>query len=1565
MSESGSLWKRCGRCFMAAVLGGSILIALGWSKSASADDPAQPAPASESAAVTPDPCTKVAPGETVTPAEQPLDLRFIPTVPEKQERWDSRDWEEKCQEPKPHKKGTSKYQPPESQPVGPMAPMPSPLLTFAGLGFNDACTGGQCGGGWPPDTVGDVGPNHYIQAVNTAFGVYNKSGTLLASSTFNNLWSGAGTGTPCDNKNYGDPVVIYDPMGDRWFVTDFAFNLSGGNPVAPCYECIAVSKTSDPVSGGWYLYAINQSTVPGGSGLMNDYPKFGIWTDGLYQSANMFTLPAGSYWGAAFWAYNRLDMEAGKPITPVTASISGTSTFTMLPANLRIGPQGAWPAAGTPAYLIQDSQTAYQFEVRKFTVNWGAGTGTLSAATNVAYTTVGNPRSPSQPGTAQTLDSLAWRAMMQAQYKKVGGTESLWVNHTVRSSAGTGANGIQWSQVNVNGGTISTTPVQTQLYRPDTTLDRWMGSLAVDGQGNMALGYSTSNNTAPNYPSLKYAGRLAGDALNSLPQTETTLFAGTGSQTTYNRWGDYSAMSVDPTDDCTFWYTNEYYAATGTNWRTRVGAFKFPSCTITSGTLVATVKDCSGTVIKNAVVTIDGHDYGVTPAAGTFTAYLTPGSHTIYASYLGSSSSTQTVTVPGTVTLNVGTAPSVTTSPASTSVCSGGSTTLTVAASGTSLHYQWYEGTAPSTTTPVGTDANSFTTPNLTSTTSYWVRVSNGCGTADSATATVTVTSGTSISAGSPADPTAICTGNTASLTVSASGSNLHYQWYQGTASDTTTPVGTDSNSYTTATLTGNTNYWVRVTGDCGTADSRTATVAVNAATSIAAGSPADPAAVCSGNTANLTVSAAGINLHYQWYQGTAPSTATPVGTDSNSYTTAALASNTNYWVRVTGDCGTADSRTATVSVKTPPSVTANPTNQTVCATSSVSFFASASGSPSGPVHAKSPAIPPLGPPVQWQVSTNGGVSFSDISGATSTTLTFTTAAGDNGNQYRAVFTNSCGTATTTAATLTVNTATSITTGSPADPAAICSGSTATLTVSATGSNLHYQWYQGTAPSTTTPVGTDSNSFTTPALTGTTGYWVRVTGDCGTADSRTAAVTVNTGTSITAGSPADPAPICSGNTATLTVSASGTSLHYQWYQGSAPSTVTPVGTDSNSFTTPALAGTTNYWVRVTGTCGTADSRTASVTVNATTTITAGSPADPAAICSGNTATLTVSASGTALHYQWYQGTAPSTTTPVGTDANSFTTPSLTGNTNYWVRVTGTCGTADSRTATVTVGSGPAITLNPSSVAVLAPTGTSFSAAASGNPAPTVQWQVSTNGGGSFSDLGGQTSTTLTIASTTVAMNGYQYRAVFTNGCGTATTSAATLTVWAPVVATASTPSPTTGVTPLTVSFLGAASGGDGGPYTYSWTFGDGSPASSAQNPAHTYNIGGAFTVILTVQDGHGNSASDNHLVINVTQSSVPVVYNLYDDQGRARACVNRYTGEYRWMAPAAAPTVTASGVAQVLNGGVKYVSKAGDPNILNVTVDALKKKANGYCVIGGVYYYLTDSDITNNPPGCY
>jgi hypothetical protein len=489
-----------------------------------------------------------------------------------------------------------------------LAPMPSAIQSFPGMSRTDMCTGGQCGAGIPPDTNGDVGPNHYIQAVNSAYAIYDKAtGNLLASFTENSLFSGGPTGTLCDSSSFGDPVVVYDAIADRWILSNFAFSLSGGNPVSPFYQCIAASRTGNPVTGGWNLYAFQMDAGGLGQppvGTLNDYPKFGIWSDCLYYSANGFQFPGGSFNGVEFASFSRSDMYAGLPLTMALGFIASTiDPFGMIPSNLA-APAGSLPPAGTPNYYVSESNVAFAYEVRKFTAgaNCGAG-GVLSAATNVAqgsYSFNGGSIVPQpSPATASnTLDSLIDRLMQKVQYRRVGNTESLWVVHSVEPTTGSTVRP-QWAQLDVTGGVIATSPVQEQIYAPDTTLYRWMGSIAADKQGNVALGYSTSNATSPNFPSIAYSGRLAGDPLNSLPQSETQLVAGSGSQTNNcgsqipcHRWGDYSAMSVDPSDGCTFWYTNEYYVSqTGGNggaWNTRIGSFRFPSCSSTSPTPTAT-----------------------------------------------------------------------------------------------------------------------------------------------------------------------------------------------------------------------------------------------------------------------------------------------------------------------------------------------------------------------------------------------------------------------------------------------------------------------------------------------------------------------------------------------------------------------------------------------------------------------------------------------------------------------------------------------------------------------------------------------------------------------------------------------------------------------------------------------------------------------------------------------------------------------------------------------------------------------------------------------------------------
>src|SRR5438105_4487005 len=346
--------------------------------------------------------------------------------------------------------------------------------------------------------LGAVGPNNYIEGVNSAYGIYSKAGSLLASFTENSLWSG--NGSFCDGHGGGDPVVIYDPMADRWILTHLAYGP--GASTGPFYQCVAVSRSGNPVSGGWYLYALqmDQGLVP--PNTLNDYPKFGIWTDCLDFSFNGFLMPAGAYNGTGYGSLSRSDMYAGASLTWALGFLPGQASdaFTMIPSNLEAPGSAGLPPAGTPDYFVSESIFNFAWNVRKFTAgaNCGGG-GTLGAATPVgqsSYSGGGGSIVPQPPPAtaANTLDSLFDRMMQKVQYRRVGSAESLWVVHTVGNS---GANtGPQWGQIDVSGGTVSTTPVQQQIYMPDASLYRWMPSIAADKAGNVAMGYSTATATS-------------------------------------------------------------------------------------------------------------------------------------------------------------------------------------------------------------------------------------------------------------------------------------------------------------------------------------------------------------------------------------------------------------------------------------------------------------------------------------------------------------------------------------------------------------------------------------------------------------------------------------------------------------------------------------------------------------------------------------------------------------------------------------------------------------------------------------------------------------------------------------------------------------------------------------------------------------------------------------------------------------------------------------------------------------------------------------------------------------
>src|SRR5579859_59523 len=451
-------------------------------------------------------------------------------------------------------------------PAGPSQPsqaMPGLLQDFPGLNFNDN------GAGWPPDINGDVGPNDYVQVVNTSIGIFSKTGTLVISMTLNTFFQNAPA--PCDTNNNGDPVVLYDAQADRWVVSDFSWtNIDNG----PHYECIAASKTGDP-AGAWWYYALraDDDAHP----WLNDYPKLGVWSDGLYMSANMFQCSSncstGTFEGARVWAISPTQLYNGSVLTTVVFQ-EGSAYFSLLPSNFR----GARPPVGTPNYFVSNDIGVTALDVFKFQVNWTFPlSSTFAVAAQVAEAGYTAPPSTVPVLSGNAVDSLNDRLMMQNQYRNISGTESLWLAHTADDPTG-----IRWYQLDVTSGTVPLTPTQQSTYAPADGLNRWMPSLAVDKFGNMAVGYSTSS--AGTFPDIRYAGRLASDPPNTLGQDETTLISGTGAQNnscgggTCIRWGDYSAMTVDPMDDCTFWYTTEYYTALGGDWQTRIGSFRFPIC---------------------------------------------------------------------------------------------------------------------------------------------------------------------------------------------------------------------------------------------------------------------------------------------------------------------------------------------------------------------------------------------------------------------------------------------------------------------------------------------------------------------------------------------------------------------------------------------------------------------------------------------------------------------------------------------------------------------------------------------------------------------------------------------------------------------------------------------------------------------------------------------------------------------------------------------------------------------------------------------------------------------------
>jgi hypothetical protein len=391
---------------------------------------------------------------------------------------------------------------------------------------------------------------------NTRFAVYSKTGTLLAGpSSINTLWSRFGG--PCQNENAGDPIVLYDRQADRWLLTQFT-------AAGPTYfNCVAISQTADP-TGAYFRYAFSTGTN------FPDYPKYGHWPDAYYISTREF---AGvNFAGVGAYALNRAQMIAGNPAPQVISFLAtpGATPFRLgdglLPSDLD---GSTLPPVGTPNFYIgsRDNGGPYgapsdALNIWKFHVDFAVpANSTFTGPTVVPVAAFDSifPCAPGarecipQPGTAQKIDHLGYRQrpLHRAAYRNFGTHESIVTNQSVEAAAG--ISGIRWWEI--RSPNAAPAIFQQGTYAPGITdgIHRWMGSIAQDQQGNMALGYSASDGVVL-FPSVWYTGRLVGDALGTMPQGEGSFVNGLGSQTsTAARWGDYTAMTVDPVDDCTFW----------------------------------------------------------------------------------------------------------------------------------------------------------------------------------------------------------------------------------------------------------------------------------------------------------------------------------------------------------------------------------------------------------------------------------------------------------------------------------------------------------------------------------------------------------------------------------------------------------------------------------------------------------------------------------------------------------------------------------------------------------------------------------------------------------------------------------------------------------------------------------------------------------------------------------------------------------------------------------------------------------------------------------------------------
>ncbi len=1104
---------------------------------------------------------------------------------------------------------------------------------------------GQQGDGYPPDPSGAAGPNHYVQCVNaTYYKVYNKTGTALLTGTVGSLWN--------SNTNDGDPIVMYDKYADRWFISQFG---QTGNRIY-----IAISQTSNP-TGAYYTYTF---TAPNSD--FPDYLKFSIWENGYYMNANF-----GTQRVLCFERDKMLLGNSGARMISKTFNAGSTGSFyTPLPADADI----TLPAAGTPLPFFAYSDNAWgggevdAVKVWNMTVTWGTTpvatittpTVVTTAAFDASYNSSWND--VPQPGIGQKLDGIGGVLNYRAQWTKWTGYNSVVLNWAVKISSS--QRSIKWVELRQNQTTGVWSLYQEGTYTPDT-YTRWVGSIAMDANGSIALCYAKSGASTV-YPSLGYTGRLASDPLGTFSIAETIAIAGAGSQNGVNRFGDYSQTSIDP-DGVTFWHTGEYIGSGG-NLQTRVYSFQIPIPTVAASVAIAQTSGTNPTCAGNSVTfTATPTNGGTTPTyvwkvngatvgtnSPTFTTTTLTSGQTVTCIMTSSLSSvTGSPSTSNAVTMTIIAIPITPTLNSNTPICAGSTINLsTPTVSGAT--YAW---TGPSSFTSASQNPSRNNATTAMAGTYSLTTTVNGC-TSLAGTTTIAVNAIPSTPTASSNTP--VCAGTSINL-ITPTVANATYAWTGPNSFSNSSQNPSLSNSTTAMAGT----YSLTKTVNGCTSLAGTTTVVVNPIPTTP--SPASNSPICTGSVLSLTTPTVS-GASYAW---TGPNSFTSTS-QNPTLNSATIAMSGSYNLTETFNGCTSLAGTVVVAVNSSLSAPTVSSNSPVCTNGTISLttptVAGASYAWSGP---------------------NGFTSMlqnPQLSGA-STAM--------NGT-YSLTITS--GTCTSVAGTTSVLVNNSLTTPSPNSNSPVCvSGSINLTTPTVAGATYAWAGPNGFTSNLQNP--TISNAT---ALMGGTYSVVVSSGTCVSSPGTTALVVSNSSLSTPVAN--SNSPVCTGNSINLTT-ASVSGATYTWTGPNSFTSTSQNPTIPNA--TSAMNGQYSVVVSANG-CVSSDGNTTLLTLNSVTPSIAVSSNPVGTICQNDNVSFvaTPSNGGGSPIYQWLVNNNPG--------GSQFTFSSSTLNNGDVVKCiltsSATCATpttVSSNIITMTVSPIPAtptISMNGSDLVSSSPTG---------------------------------------------------------------------------------------------------------------------------------------------------------------------------------------------------------------------------------------------------------------------